>query len=49
MTWLHLIESLDRELSVVTGGRVAGIALDYGVGLAIMLKSFEVIESPELC
>ncbi|MEM0086361.1 MAG: M42 family metallopeptidase [Zestosphaera sp.] len=42
------IAVFDRELSVLTGDRVTGKAIDDRVGLAVMLKSFEVIESPEL-
>jgi len=38
----------DRELSTLAGDRVTGKAIDDRVGLTVMLKSFEIIESTEL-
>lgn len=42
------IAVFDRELSALAGDRVTGKAIDDRVGLAVMMKAFEVIESAEL-
>lgn len=42
------IAVFDRELSILSGDRVTGKAIDDRVGLAAMIKAFEYIEAPEL-